>query len=65
MAHGPRSNLSRKAQVFTWAAKHTNSFGAAMETNNVTISRNTQVRPGPDVLVSQLCDELVFLDLAS
>jgi hypothetical protein len=31
----------------------------------VTISRNTQVRPGADVLVSQVGDELVFLDLAS
>jgi len=29
------------------------------------LSSNMQVRPGPDVLVSQVGDELVFLDLAS
>ena len=31
----------------------------------MNLSPNTQVRPGPDVLVSQVGDELVFLDLAS
>jgi hypothetical protein len=36
-----------------------------METKNVILSRNMQVRPGRDVLVSQVGDELVFLDLAS
>ena len=31
----------------------------------MNLSPNTQVRPGPDVLVSQVGDELLFLDLAS